>query len=150
MKVSFRVVRRQTARRLDCKTCGKSLTRTFTGSATYNPFNHGDPPAQAREDAERQAEKAEREGVTCKSCADAPQREALVAFANGTPLPERKWGNPTDILLDRENIRENYEQGTCPCCKQHTWTLTGYEITDKGRRVIAKIDAALSEALGHD
>lgn len=138
---TFREVKRTVEKNLPCKVCDKPTRRTFTGSATYNPFNDGDPPSQALDHALAAATKGEAEGITCKWCEDAPQREALLAFADGQPLPERKWCNPTDILLDRENIKEVWNAGTCPTCNQPHWTLTGYEITDKGRRVIEKAHA---------
>ncbi len=136
--VTFRSVRRVIERQLPCKSCGKTLKRRFSGEATYNPFNDGDPPAQAMEDARRQADRAEENGVTCTWCADAPQREALLAFADGQPLPERRWGNATDILIDRGNIREVYDNSECPCCKRLQWKIVGHEITDKGRRLLEK------------
>lgn len=146
--LNFHEVRRTVERSLPCASCGKMLRRTFTGTATYNPFNQGDPPVQAGEEARRLADKAEADGVTCQWCAETPVREALLAFADGVPLPERKWNNATDILLDRENIKELFDHELCPCCQEWRWKSRGYEITPKGRRVIEKARAAIVRATG--
>jgi Zn finger protein HypA/HybF involved in hydrogenase expression len=137
MRMTFQVCRRQVTRTVRCPSCGKSRQKTFTGEATYNPFNSGEPPVQAMADAERQANKAGRE-IICQRCEDAPNREALIAFATGGELPERAWGNPTDVLVDRGNISEVIDRSPCPHCQQQQWKVTGYELTDKGRRIVER------------
>lgn len=137
MRYVFEVVRRQVSRTTHCPDCGKSRKKTFTGEATYNPFNKGEPTAQALASAVRQADAAGTE-IVCRWCEDAPNRDALVAFANGGPLPENKWGNPTHVLLERENIKEIIDRSPCPHCRQPQWKVIGYELTEKGRRVAEK------------
>lgn len=153
MRYTFEVVSRQVTRKLPCRECGKTLSRTFRCECTVNPFNKGpDGEMLGREEvakqslasAERQADAAEAEGVVCQTCADAPQREALLAFADGTPLPERSWGNPTDILLDRGNIEEVRDRSPCPHCEQDQWKLIGYRLTDKGQRMAEKLRSKLA------
>ena len=140
MRYDFRVSRRQVTRTVRCPECGKSRQKTFTGEATYNPFNDGDPPTQALASAERQANDAGSE-IICQWCEDAPNRDALVAFADGKPLPENKWGSPTHILIERGNIEQVIDQSPCPHCKQPQWIVIGHRLTDKGRRLVEKARA---------
>ncbi len=137
MRVDFQVVRRQVGRTVRCPSCSKTRRKIFTGEATYNPFNKGDPPTQAQADAEQQAEMAGAE-VICQRCGDAPNREALVAFANGAPLPDQQWGNPTHVLLERGNIEEVHDNSPCPQCAQGQWRIIGYRLTAKGQRIADK------------
>jgi len=144
---NFREVRRTVDRTLSCGSCGKAVKRTFTGTATYNPFNDGNPPEQALEHAKAEAERAEQKGVTCKWCDDAPYREALLALADTGSIPDT-LARAEDILVERGNITRVYDESPCPCCKRPRWDVTGHKITDKGHRVIAKARAAITAATG--
>lgn len=136
--VRFREERRSVKARVKCTECGDTFQRMFTGSATHNPFNKGNPIEQAQESAERGAKTAREKGIVCNWCEEAPQREALLALADGTLLPKRKWNNPTDLLLDRGNVKEIIDRTPCPTCGTPKYEVIGHEITEKGWRAIER------------
>lgn len=136
--ITFREERRSVKATVECKSCGEKVQRTFTGTATHNPFNKGEPAKQAQEKAERAAQDARENGITCAWCDEAPIREALLALADGTPLPPRKWNNPTDFLLDRKHVIEIIDWSPCPTCGTEKSALIGHKITDKGERAIER------------
>jgi hypothetical protein len=139
---TFLGIRREVRRAIPCKVCGATCNRTFVGECTINPYNKNaagevcsreEVAAQSLASAERDAAKAEAEGVTCQWCADRDVREALIRFLDGEPLPESRWGSPTHILTDRKNIEERVERERCDHCGETAWKSLGYVLTSKGR-----------------
>lgn len=142
---NYQPVKRYVTRRLPCRSCGKIVSRNFVGECTVNPFNKNaageicstsEVAQQSMGVAERAANKAQADGVECRECEDKPNREALLAFANGVPLSPRS--REAQTLLDRGNVKEIYEHKHCAECGHTNWTLTGYELTPLGHRVVDK------------